>query len=90
MIEGLVWSRPSLLKLHDHNVVVRRDMAEDAALRDQRVALVSGTATSLCSQARAWSDIKSSLAKVEAADTSPHMLGLSDRASCQRQWQVWL
>ncbi len=43
MIEGLVWSRPSLLKLHDHNVVVRRDMAEDAALRDQRVALVSGT-----------------------------------------------
>ncbi|ELR12395.1 glycerone kinase [Acanthamoeba castellanii str. Neff] len=41
MIEGLVWSRPSLLKLHDHNVVVRRDMAEDAALRDQRVALVS-------------------------------------------------
>ncbi len=43
MIEGLVWSRSSLLKLHDHNVVVRRDVAEDAALRDQRVALVSGT-----------------------------------------------
>jgi hypothetical protein len=42
MIEGLVWARPSLLKLHDHNVVVRRDMAVDASLRDQRVALISG------------------------------------------------
>ncbi len=44
MLEGMVWADPTLMKVDGHNVVVRRDVAENDALRHSRVALISGIA----------------------------------------------
>jgi hypothetical protein len=91
MIEGLVWARPSLLKLHDHNVVVRRDMAVDSSLRDQRVALISGACLACvvlrvaCVRVRVMISLcRVSRSQVAAADMSQLMLGLLARVYSPR------